>query len=641
MALCQAPDKAEHFILSIHCHAHPAFAALCFASGAVLNFIQIELFAASCRADRCLSDIDKPAAFFAYHFYDKVAANETRINSVAANETRINAVAGNEANINTVAAHAADVDLVSANMARVVIVADNMGKVVTVSVIADEVVAVADIKAAVQAVAAIGEDVETVAQNIASVVNVAGNKTNIDIVALHIADIQNASQNMAAIKAAPDAATRSETAAGQSKDYRDEALGVFANMKGGAIGYALVKRSAADYDYEWLEITGLGDMTKVVFDPTGVNGDAFSMGNMVETATAKIMTNTERTRLAGMAAGATANTGTVTSVAVAVPPGLTATAAVTTSGTITINYASGYQGYTAAEANKLSGINLALYQTLAIKGLANGYAALDAAGKVPTTQLPDTVLGAVHYIGVWDAATNSPTIPAASAANKGWYYMVSVTGATNIDGNGEWVVGDWIISNGTRWDRVKNVDAVISVADLRGAITAAALRIALSINNLNNTSDANKPVSTATQTALDLKLDNSGGTMTGNLEMTTGAGIKTSFVVLDPGQPVNPYDAAHKAFVDRNASVGIGQWYQSPSRATGTVYQNTTGRPIIVMLTGSYGSFQQHTGDGIWFETGLLPSVNAGAQFTCVVPPGNYYRLERATNRWMWQELRN
>ena len=509
---------------------------------------------------------------------DKVAANETRINSVAANETRINAVAENEANINTVAAHAADVDLVSANMARVVIVADNMGKVVTVSVIADEVVAVADIKAAVQAVAAIGEDVETVAQNIASVVNVAGNKTNIDIVALHIADIQNASQNMAAIKAAPEAATRSETAAGQSKDYRDEALGVFANMKGGAIGYALVKRSAADYDYEWIEITGLGDMTKAVFDPTGVNGDAFDMALMREAPNAKVMTGAERTKLAGMATGATANTGTVTSVAVAAPTGFSVSGAITTSGTITISYTSGYQAYTTAEANKLSGINLALYQTLAIKGLANGYAALDAAGKVPTAQLPDTVLGAVRYIGVWDAAINSPAIPAASTANKGWYYMVSVTGATNIDGNGEWVVGDWIISNGTRWDRVKNVDTVISVADLRGAITAAALRIALSINNLNNTSDANKPVSTAQAEAINLKLDKNGtaanSDMLGNMTVqqwqdfvnSKASGFEVEAIGYNGGQGL-PFikkngaeeyrDLATQQYVDQRAWPGV------------------------------------------------------------------------------------
>ncbi len=40
-----------------------------------------------------------------------------------------------------------------------------------------------------------------------------------------------------------------------------------------------------------------GDMTKVVYDPTNVNGDAFSMDNMVEGATTKILTSTERTAI--------------------------------------------------------------------------------------------------------------------------------------------------------------------------------------------------------------------------------------------------------------------------------------------------------------------------------------------------------
>lgn len=320
---------------------------------------------------------------------DTVAGSKTNIDAVAGNKLNIDAVAGNATNINVVSAHATEVDTVASNMARVVIVSDNMGKVVTISVIAAEVVEVADIKAAVQAVAAIGEDVQTVSRNIASVVNVAGNKTNIDIVALNIADIQDASQNMAAIKAAPDAATRSETAAGQSKEYCDEALGVFANMKGGAVGYALVKRSAADYDYEWLEITGLGDMTKAIFDPTGVNGDAFDMALMKEAPNAKVMTGDERTKLAGIAAGATANTGTVTSVAVAVPVGLAATGAITTSGTITISYASGYQGYTTAEANKLAGVAAGADKTPALAAVATTgeYGDLSGRPTIPAAQV--------------------------------------------------------------------------------------------------------------------------------------------------------------------------------------------------------------------------------------------------------------
>lgn len=57
--------------------------------------------------------------------------------------------------------------------------------------------------------------------------------------------------------------------------------------------------------------SGSGDMAAATYDPTAVAGDAFSMGNMAETATKKILTDTERTKLAGIASGATANTGDV------------------------------------------------------------------------------------------------------------------------------------------------------------------------------------------------------------------------------------------------------------------------------------------------------------------------------------------
>ena len=49
---------------------------------------------------------------------------------------------------------------------------------------------------------------------------------------------------------------------------------------------------------------------------------------------------------------------------------------------------------------------------------------------------------------------------------------------------------------------------------------AAAQRVTLGLGNVNNTSDANKPVSTATQTALDLKYDKTGGTIGGAATVT-------------------------------------------------------------------------------------------------------------------------
>lgn len=54
----------------------------------------------------------------------------------------------------------------------------------------------------------------------------------------------------------------------------------------------------------------------------------------------------------------TPNTGTVTSVAMTTPTGLTVTGSpITSSGTLALTYASGYQGYTTTEANKLAGLS--------------------------------------------------------------------------------------------------------------------------------------------------------------------------------------------------------------------------------------------------------------------------------------------
>ncbi|MCT2579122.1 MULTISPECIES: hypothetical protein [unclassified Mesorhizobium] len=115
------------------------------------------------------------------------------------------------------------------------------------------------------------------------------------------------------------------------------------------------------------------------------------------------------------------------------------------------------------------------------KGNANGYAALDGTGKVPAAQLPSTIFGSLSYQGTWNANTNTPTIPAASAANKGQYYKVATAGATIVSGITDWQVGDWIVSNGIGWDKIDNTDQVSTVAGLVGVITAAALKAALAI----------------------------------------------------------------------------------------------------------------------------------------------------------------
>lgn len=109
-------------------------------------------------------------------------------------------------------------------------------------------------------------------------------------------------------------------------------------------------------------------------------------------------------------------------------------------------------------------------EATANKGNANGYAGLDATGKVPTGQLPASVLGALNFQSTWNASTNSPAL-ASGAGTKGWFYVCSVAGTTSLDGLAAWNVGDWAVFNGTTWNKVDGVASeVVSVAGRTGAI---------------------------------------------------------------------------------------------------------------------------------------------------------------------------
>lgn len=104
-------------------------------------------------------------------------------------------------------------------------------------------------------------------------------------------------------------------------------------------------------------------------------------------------------------------------------------------------------------------------------GAANGVAGLGADGKVPTAQLPDVAIGGLNYQGTWNASTNTPTIATASSSNKGFYYKVATAGSTNVSGVTDWQIGDWIVSNGSAWDKIDNTDSVSSVNGATGAVT--------------------------------------------------------------------------------------------------------------------------------------------------------------------------
>ena len=69
------------------------------------------------------------------------------------------------------------------------------------------------------------------------------------------------------------------------------------------------------------------------------------------------------------------------------------------------------------------------------------------------------VTGSLVYQGTWDAATNNPAL-ASSVGTKGDYYVVSVSGSTNLNGITDWVVSDWAVFNGTVWQKVDNSEII-------------------------------------------------------------------------------------------------------------------------------------------------------------------------------------
>lgn len=169
--------------------------------------------------------------------------------------------------------------------------------------------------------------------------------------------------------------------------------------------------------------------------------------------------------------------------------------------------------YTKTESNT----SLALKVNSSEKGVANGVATLDVNGKVVLTQIPDSVLGQLEYMGTW----NFTTIP--TATQKGQYWIASVSG------NG-YIVGDWAVWNGSAFDKVDNTDAVATVAGRTGNVVLTKSDVGLA--NADNTADSAKNVLSASKwtTARTLSL---AGDVTGSASIDGSGNVTLTATVVD------------------------------------------------------------------------------------------------------------
>jgi hypothetical protein len=152
------------------------------------------------------------------------------------------------------------------------------------------------------------------------------------------------------------------------------------------------------------------------------------------------------------------------------------------------------------------------------KGAANGVAPLNGASKIDAAYLPSSLM---EFQGSWDPTTNLPAL-ADGAGDIGDVYRASAAGVAT----GSWsdpsmaiafAVGDFVMYNGTVWQRSPAADGVTSVNGLQGIVTLDTDDINEGVTNLYFTDeraqDAVGSILTDSAT-IDFTYDDGAGTIT-------------------------------------------------------------------------------------------------------------------------------
>lgn len=268
------------------------------------------------------------------------------------------------------------------------------------------------------------------------------------------------------------------------------------------------------------------------------------------------------------------------------------------------------------------------------KGKSSGVASLDANGKVIASQLPDYLLGQVMYGGnastVATTTTVSPSdslkakknITATSisivnsatstAANTyGWQdlegvYFICQASGTFAEISFE--TGDWIISTGSKWEKIDNTDAVKSVNGKTGVVTLTASDVGALPSSTTYVTSVNGQSGAVTITKVDSAT---------NATYATSAGSAAKADELNHFLSVGNGSNDSKLIVfNGSGSVGIdfNEGMFSSTVESGTAEDGSTTQLMDITLADSgvtAGTYNGITVDAKGRVTGAVEKVNS------------------------------
>ena len=212
-------------------------------------------------------------------------------------------------------------------------------------------------------------------------------------------------------------------------------------------------------------------------------------------------------------------------------------------------------------------------------GVANGVATLDGGGTVPLSQIPASIQGTLSYQGTWNASTNTPTL-ASGVGTKGYYYVVSVAGSTNLDGITDWNVGDMAVYSGTAWQQIDNTDAVTSVNGYTGTVVLSAADVG-AVATITSSDGSIDVATVGTNVDLTVSAASPASTLLGQVRNETGATLTKGTVIYISGA------AGNKALVSKAIATGDATSAQTYGVVTADILNNQNGYATLIgSLTG-------------------------------------------------------